>query len=239
MLKNSLPLESDGSCTLAPSCSLTPRTAKSSPISRASGTDRASPAGQDRAAVPHHQHRAVARTACNLRDGKPASQPRLSLAELDAAIGAYIVSIYNVRPHRAIRMAPVDTWRGNGWLPRMPETLAELDSLLVMVAKPRTVHRDGIRFEGLRYFDPTLAAYVGEPVHGRGRRTSDSKSGLLRGHIGAIADQPHWKRCCSQSFCRTRANPSARAPSRARSQLSSPLESPSSHVARGLRLREP
>jgi len=46
---------------------------------------------------------------CNLRDGKPASQPRLSLAELDAAIGAYIVSIYNVRPHRAIRMAPVDT----------------------------------------------------------------------------------------------------------------------------------
>ncbi len=46
----------------------------------------------------------------------------------------------------------------------MPETLAELDALLVMVAKPRTVHRDGIRFEGLRYFDPTLAAYVGEPV---------------------------------------------------------------------------
>lgn len=46
----------------------------------------------------------------------------------------------------------------------MPETLAELDALLVMAAKPRTVHRDGIRFEGLRYFDPTLAAYVGEPV---------------------------------------------------------------------------
>src|SRR3546814_5939336 len=46
----------------------------------------------------------------------------------------------------------------------MPETLEELDALLVMVAKPRIVHRDGIRFEGLRYFDPTLAAYVGEPV---------------------------------------------------------------------------
>ncbi len=61
-------------------------------------------------------------------------------------------------------MAPVDAWRGKGWLPRMPETLAELDALLVMVAKPRSVHRDGIRFEGLRYFDPTLAAYVGEPV---------------------------------------------------------------------------
>jgi len=100
----------------------------------------------------------------NLRNGKPASPPRMSLAELDAAIGAYIVSTYNARPHRAIGMAPVNAWRGDGWLPRMPETLAELDALLVMVAKPRTVHRDGIRFEGLRYFDSTLAAYVGEPV---------------------------------------------------------------------------
>lgn len=100
----------------------------------------------------------------NLRNGKPASPPHLSLAELDAAIGAYIVSTYNVRPHRAIGVRPIEAWRGDGWLPRLPETLAELDSLLVMVTKPRTVHRDGIRFEGLRYFDPTLAAYVGEPV---------------------------------------------------------------------------
>ena len=100
----------------------------------------------------------------NLRNGKPASPPRLSLAELDAAIGVYIVSTYNARPHRAIGIAPVEAWRGDGWLPRMPDTLAELDALMVMVAKSRTVHRDGIRFEGLRYFDPTLAAYVGEPV---------------------------------------------------------------------------
>ena len=100
----------------------------------------------------------------NLQAGKLVTPPRLSLPELDAAIGDYIVSTYNMRPHRSIGMPPVDAWRGEGWLPRMPETLAELDSLLVMVAKPRTVHRDGIRFEGLRYFDPTLAAYVGEPV---------------------------------------------------------------------------
>ncbi|WP_338014753.1 Mu transposase C-terminal domain-containing protein [Altericroceibacterium spongiae] len=44
----------------------------------------------------------------------------------------------------------------------MPETLSELNLLLVMVAKPRTVHRDGIHLQELRYFDPTLAAYVGE-----------------------------------------------------------------------------
>jgi len=100
----------------------------------------------------------------NLRAGKTVSPPALSLAELDAAIGAWIISTYNARPHRSIGAAPIAAWRGDGWLPRMPETLAELDMLLVMVAKPRTVHRDGIRFEGLRYFDPTLAAYVGEPV---------------------------------------------------------------------------
>ena len=102
--------------------------------------------------------------AGNLRGGRPASPPRLSLPELDAAIGGYIVTTYNARPHRGIGIAPTQAWRGDGWLPRIPETLAELDLLLVMVARPRTVHRDGIRFEGLRYFDPTLAAYVGEPV---------------------------------------------------------------------------
>jgi len=100
----------------------------------------------------------------NLRNGKPASPPRLTLPELDAAIGAYIVGTYNVRPHRAIGAPPVDAWRGEGWLSRMPEKLEELDALLVMVAKPRIVHRDDIRFEGLRYFNPTLAAYVGESV---------------------------------------------------------------------------
>jgi putative transposase len=100
----------------------------------------------------------------NLRAGKPASPPGLSLPELDAAISTYIVSNYNTRMHGEIGAAPVDVWRGDGWLPRMPETLEELDALLVMVAKPRMVHRDGIHFEGLRFCDPTLAAYVGEPV---------------------------------------------------------------------------
>ncbi len=99
-----------------------------------------------------------------LRDGKPGSRPRLSLAELDAAIGTFVVSTYNARAHTAIGMSPLAAWRGDGWLPRLPENLEALDTLLVMVAKPRTVHRDGIHFEGLRFFDPTFAAYVGEPV---------------------------------------------------------------------------
>jgi putative transposase len=49
-------------------------------------------------------------------------------------------------------------------LPRLPQTSAELDLLLVMVPTPRRVQRDGIRFAGFRYLDPTLAGYVGETV---------------------------------------------------------------------------
>src|SRR5262249_46771579 len=36
--------------------------------------------------------------------------------------------------------------------------------LLLTVAKPRKIQRDGLRLLGYRYMDPTLAAYVGESV---------------------------------------------------------------------------
>ena len=59
---------------------------------------------------------------------------------------------------------PIESWRGKGWLPRLPDDLEALDTLLVMVAKPRVIRRDGIHFEGLRFLSPTLAAYVSEAV---------------------------------------------------------------------------
>jgi putative transposase len=46
----------------------------------------------------------------------------------------------------------------------MPDSLEQLDLLLLSVAKPRKIHPDGIRFQGLRYLDPVLAAYVGDTV---------------------------------------------------------------------------
>src|SRR6516225_10093696 len=51
-----------------------------------------------------------------------------------------------------------------GFLPQMPESLEHFDQLLLTVPKTRRVRPDGIRFMGLRYIDPTLAAYVGEDV---------------------------------------------------------------------------
>lgn len=96
--------------------------------------------------------------------GGPATRPTLSLAELDAAIGRFIIGDYHARKHSETREPPAERWQAGGWLPRLPESLEQLDLLLLTVAKPRVVHRDGIRFQGLRYLDLTLAAYVGEPV---------------------------------------------------------------------------
>lgn len=89
--------------------------------------------------------------------------PSMDLPALDQAIGDFITA-YNERPHREINTSPKSAWTGQGWLPRMPKTLAELDGLLLTVPKHRTVRRDGIHFQGQRYLSPTLAPLVGKPV---------------------------------------------------------------------------
>lgn len=46
----------------------------------------------------------------------------------------------------------------------MPQSLEQLDLLLLTVPTPRKIRRDGIYFKNLRYVDAVLAAYVGESV---------------------------------------------------------------------------
>lgn len=89
--------------------------------------------------------------------------PSLDLPALDQAIAGFIAT-YNERTHREIGTSPKKAWIGDGWLPRMPESLDELDGLLLTVPKHRTVQRDGIHFQGRRYLAPTLAPFVGRPV---------------------------------------------------------------------------
>jgi putative transposase len=62
------------------------------------------------------------------------------------------------------RKGPQERWEEEGFLPRMPESLEQLDLLLVQVARKRRVQQSGIAFEGYAYLDPTLSAYVGEEV---------------------------------------------------------------------------
>lgn len=89
--------------------------------------------------------------------------PGLSLDELDTKIKTFIIT-YNHRVHSSTKHAPHQAWVQDGWLPRLPDSLEQLDGLLLQVAKARVVHRDGIRFQGLRYLSPTLAGYVGQSV---------------------------------------------------------------------------
>lgn len=89
--------------------------------------------------------------------------PVLDLPALDRAVGAFITT-YNGRPHSELGLSPRDAWVADGWLPRMPRSLEDLDTLLLTVPKNRVVQRDGIHFQGQRYLAPTLAPFVGHAV---------------------------------------------------------------------------
>ncbi|MFG3702799.1 Mu transposase C-terminal domain-containing protein [Micromonospora sp. NPDC047620] len=93
-----------------------------------------------------------------------AGQATLSLAELDAAIGRFIVAEYNQQPHGETGQPPQARWDAAGFLPHLPASLEQLDLLLLTVVKPRKIHPDGIHLFGLRYLDTVLGEYVGEPV---------------------------------------------------------------------------
>ena len=98
--------------------------------------------------------------------GKPASKPKLTLEQLEAAVMDFILNIYHVTKHSSTGVPPIDMW-ANGFLPQLPESPETLDLLLLTIHKTRKVQRDGIRFQGMRYIAPTLAGFVGELITAR------------------------------------------------------------------------
>lgn len=98
-----------------------------------------------------------------IQDGRVRGEPTLTLTELDQRFLDFLRA-YHQRPHRETKVAPQERWQQGGFLPRMADSLEQLDLLLLTVARSRKVHRDGIHFQAMRYIDPTLAAYVGEEV---------------------------------------------------------------------------
>jgi putative transposase len=96
--------------------------------------------------------------------GSPPATPVLSLSDLERELRTFIVESYHLRPHSETGVPPQGRWEAGGFLPRLPDSLEQLDLLLLTVAKGRRIHQDGIHFQGLRYLDLTLAAYVGESV---------------------------------------------------------------------------
>jgi len=105
---------------------------------------------------------------CGLPGYTPAGPPHgktlLTLSVFEAQLHEFILKQYHQRPHSETGVPPHVRWAAGGFLPRLPESLEQLDLLLLTVAKSRKVRQDGIHFQGFCYLDTTLAAYVGEPV---------------------------------------------------------------------------
>lgn len=96
--------------------------------------------------------------------GAVRGKPTLTLAEFEARFRTFLLDVYHRRENAETKMPPAERWQANGFLPRMPDSLEQLDLLLIQVAKARQVRADGIHFQNLRYISTTLAAYVGETV---------------------------------------------------------------------------
>ena len=90
--------------------------------------------------------------------------PTLTLNQLDSQFRHFLLEQYHRRPIEGGPLSPMDRWEQGGFLPRMPESLEQLDLLLMHAVSSRKVRQDGIHFENLRYQSPVLAAYVGESV---------------------------------------------------------------------------
>lgn len=91
-------------------------------------------------------------------------EPQLTLQDMDKRFVAFLLDLYHAREHGDTKVAPQQRWEAGGFLPQMPHSLEQLDLLLLTVPKTRKIRPDGIWFLGMRYIDPTLAAYVGETV---------------------------------------------------------------------------
>ena len=91
------------------------------------------------------------------REGELLSEPTLTLNAFEEHFVRFLLEEYHLRLSQDLTQPPRELWETDGFLPRMPESLEELDLLLLTVAKTRRIRRDGIHFQNLRYVDPTLS----------------------------------------------------------------------------------
>jgi putative transposase len=91
-------------------------------------------------------------------------EAKLTLPVFEQKFRTWLLEEYHHRVHSETKCQPAERWESGGFLPRMPDSLERLDLLLLTVGKSRRVQQDGIRFQGYRYIDATLAGYVKEEV---------------------------------------------------------------------------
>lgn len=96
-------------------------------------------------------------------NGKPISKPAHTLISLDELLDNFIVNKYHKDIHSKTGESPTKRWSSD-FLPVLPDSIDQLDDLLLTINKSRKVLRDGIRFNGMRYISTTLAGFVNELV---------------------------------------------------------------------------
>jgi putative transposase len=88
-----------------------------------------------------------------------------SLGQFEKLFRTFLIEVYHRRSPSEGRVSPAKRWEEGGFIPRMPQSLEELDLLLMEEVRSRRVRQDGVHFYKLRYVSLTLAAYVGEEVN--------------------------------------------------------------------------
>ena len=88
--------------------------------------------------------------------------PSLNLDKLNTLFRIFVRK-YHYRKHSITGMPPIDRWN-TGLLPRLPESEAELDLLLLPVARPYKIRRDGVHFQTNIYWCDEFLSFIGETV---------------------------------------------------------------------------
>lgn len=96
--------------------------------------------------------------------GSPEARAMLTLPVFEQRFRKWLLEDFHHRVHSETGFIPKDRWEAGGYVPRMPASMAQLDLLLLTVAKTRKVQQDGIHFQNHRYMEITLAAFVKEEV---------------------------------------------------------------------------
>lgn len=96
--------------------------------------------------------------------GNGSSSNLLTIQEFKGKLHHFLIEDYNHKTHSSLKISPIEKWSSEVFLPNMPDSLEILDILLLESSKTRKIHSDGIHFQGIRYTNPNLIAYVGESV---------------------------------------------------------------------------
>lgn len=109
--------------------------------------------------------------------GRPVIVARMSAADLQTALDAWVDGVYHLRDHGTLRMSPMRKWQSSP----VPARAAPPADLLRMALSAdvgvRTVGKRGIVWQHGRYWSPSLSAWVGRQV--RVRRDEDELGELL------------------------------------------------------------